>query len=437
MERRKAYRIFLFNLLASAVIIFIFYSFYLLNRNIPERIYLIKGSAYDLNIGVPISVDVEDDSLEAAYYMNGGLPASAVKISSADNISNLNNIKITGNSTGKCSLKLKLFGLLSIGDIEVQVVEENMVYPGGQPIGIYLDTDGVMVIGTGEVKLQDGTAAEPAYNLVNSGDYILAVNGNAVNTKEELTEQILASNGEDVILTVRRNEEKINVRVTPAECEDGCYRAGIWVRDDTQGIGTLTFICMDGTFAALGHGISDVDTSQLIEVDNGALYDAYVYEIIKGANGKPGSLIGSIDYSENTFEGYISTNTNVGIFGFIEDMNSFGSGREPLNIGYSQEIEEGKATILCSVNGEVGEYEIEIEKIEHNSKGNKNMVICVTDEELLEMTGGIVQGMSGSPIIQNNKIVGAVTHVMVNDPTRGYGIFIETMLEHAKDISSE
>lgn len=432
MERRKAYRIFLLNLLASAIILFIFYVFYLINHNIPERIYLTEGSDYNLNIGVPVSVDIEEDSLEAASYLTGSIPASSVKVSSSGGSSASDNIKITGNSTGKCSLKLKLFGLFSIGDIEVQVVEENMVYPGGQPIGIYLDTDGVMVIGTGEVSLKDGTTAEPAYNLVNSGDYILAVNGDAVSTKEELTEKISASDGEDIILTIRRNNEKINVRITPVKCDDGCYRAGIWVRDDTQGIGTLTFICMDGTFAALGHGISDVDTSQLIEVDNGALYDAYVYEIIKGSNGKPGSLIGSIDYSENTFEGYISSNTSAGIFGVIEDMQEFSSGREPISIGYSQELKEGEASILCSVNGEVGEYKIEIEKLDYNSKNNKNMVIKVTDEELLAVTGGIVQGMSGSPIIQDGKLVGAVTHVLVNDPTRGYGIFIENMLDAAE-----
>lgn len=431
MERRKAYRIFLFNLLAAAVIFLICYIYYLMNYRIPERIYLIQGEEYNLDIGVPISVDVEEETAPVASYITPALSADLVNVT-APEASDSYKVKITGNDIGSCNLELKLFGIFNIADVEVSVVEENMVYPGGQPIGIYLDTDGVMVIGTGEVCLQDGTMADPAYGLVNSGDYILAVDGNGVTTKEELTEHIANSNGEDVILTIRRSSEEINVRVTPVLCNDNCYRVGIWVRDDTQGIGTLTYIALDGQFAALGHGISDVDTSQLIEVDNGALYDAYVYEIIKGANGKPGSLIGSINYSENTFEGYITSNTDVGVFGMIEDVENFSQGKEPLCIGYSQEVETGEAYILCSVNGEVGEYKIEIEKIDYNAKGNKNMVISVVDDGLLEMTGGIVQGMSGSPIIQNGKIIGAVTHVMVNDPTKGYGIFIENMLEAAE-----
>ncbi len=426
MERRKAYRIFLFNLLIAAFIFLICYIYYFLNYRIPERIYLIQGEEYNLNIGFPISADIEEDSLEAASYMTSSLPADIVNVTTTV----AENITLTGNDIGSCNLKLKLFGIFNIADVEVSIVEEKMVYPGGQPIGIYLDTDGVMVIGTGEVCLLDGTMAEPAYGLISSGDYILAVNGDGVSTKEELTKHIADSNGKDIILTVRRSSEEINVRVTPVLCNDNCYRVGIWVRDDTQGIGTLTYIALDGKFAALGHGISDVDTSQLIEVDNGALYDAYVYEIIKGTNGKPGSLIGSINYSENTFEGYITANTDVGVFGVIDDIESFSQGREALCIGFSQTARTGEAYILCSVNGEVGEYQINIEKIDYNAKGNKNMVISVVDDRLLAMTGGIVQGMSGSPIIQNGKIIGAVTHVMVNDPTRGYGIFIENMLEH-------
>ncbi len=433
MERRKAYRIFLFNLLAAAVIFLICYLYYFFNYKIPERIYLIEGDEYNLDIGVPISVDIDEETVEAASYITSAISPDLINVTAPSSVAS-NSVKISGNDIGSCILTLKLFGLFSIADVEVNVVEENMVYPGGQPIGIYLDTDGVMVIGTGEVCLQDGTMAEPAYGLVGSGDYILAVDGDGVSTKEELTKHIADSNGDDIILTVRRSSEEINVRVTPVLCNDNCYRAGIWVRDDTQGIGTLTYIGLDGQFAALGHGISDVDTSQLIEVDNGALYDAYVYEIIKGATGKPGSLIGSINYSENTFEGYITSNTEVGVFGKIEDIEAFSMGREPLCIGFSQEIELGEAYILCSVNGKVGEYKIEIEKIDYNAKGNKNMVIKVVDDNLLEMTGGIVQGMSGSPIIQDGKIIGAVTHVMVNDPTRGYGIFVENMLEKARSV---
>lgn len=428
MKKRKAYRIFLIYFLVVSVLFAVFYVFYLINHSIPDRIYLVEGEDYKLKTGLPMSAAVEADSMEAAYYISDSQHLNTVKITSGER-KTADNIGIKGIETGKCNLKLKLFGVFNVADVEIQVVEKNMVYPGGQPIGIYLDTDGVMVIGTGEIFLEDGSSAEPAYGIINSGDYIISVDNTDVSTKEELTGMISESEGRDIILKVRRNNKEVELKITPQKCNDGKYRAGIWVRDDTQGIGTLTFMTMDGRFAALGHGISDVDTSQLIEVEKGALYDAYVYEIIKGATGKPGSLVGSINYSENTFEGYIYANTDVGIYGRIENSENFKADRDPVNIGFRQEVTEGDAEIICNVNGEVGKYKIRIDKLDYNSKNNKNMVIEVTDEKLLELTGGIVQGMSGSPILQNGKLVGAITHVMVNNPTRGYGIFIETMMD--------
>ncbi|MBQ9885773.1 MAG: SpoIVB peptidase [Lachnospiraceae bacterium] len=428
MKSRKNYRIFLICWLIIAVLMFVFYFYYLINKNIPQIIYLTKGEKYRLNIEMPVSADINSEDIEASYNI-APKAANNIEIKTYGSKFSGEDIVVSGENVGTGRINLKLFGIFALTDVEVRVTEKLDVYPGGQPIGIYLDTDGIMIIGSGEIILSDGSKAEPAYGIVNAGDYILAVNGDSISSKEELTQYIAQSEGREVVLTLRRKESIINVKVKPLRCNDGCYRTGIWVRDNTQGIGTLTFVLEDSRFAALGHGISDVDTSQLIEVDKGALYDACIFEIIKGENGKPGSLVGSIDYSEKTFEGYILANTNEGVFGSIKDVSAFIKDKKTLPVGYSQNVNKGKAYIVCCIDGYMKKFEIDIEKIDFNSKSNKNMVIRVVDNELLNTTGGIIQGMSGSPIIQDGKMIGAVTHVMVNDPSRGYGIFIEKMLE--------
>jgi stage IV sporulation protein B len=319
----------------------------------------------------------------------------------------------------------------SASDTEtVAVVPRKSVYAGGTPIGIYLETDGVFVVDTGKITDADGNACCPAENIVKSGDYIQAVNGEAVSTKEELVSCIGKSGGEDLTLDVNRDGKEISLRIHPVQDENGTYRAGIWVRNDTQGIGTLTYLEADGSFGALGHGISDVDTGEILEVKGGTLYDADVISVIKGQQGAPGELAGIIHYSEGYKIGKIENNCSNGIFGTVTNLPALVQDRQLYEIAYKQEVETGSATILCTVDGTCREYGIEILEVRRNGKDeNKSMILEVTDPKLLEKTGGIVQGMSGSPILQNGRIVGAVTHVFVNDPTKGYGIFIENMLE--------
>ena len=333
---------------------------------------------------------------------------------------------------GEYLLDLELFGLIHYGQIQVQVVEEEMVIPCGCPVGIYLDMDGILIVGTGQVTDLQGNTSEPAYGLVRSGDYILEVDGREVVTKEELVEGICSCGGENVVLTIRRGSQEIAVEVPVVQTAADEYKAGIWVRDDTQGIGTLSYVELDGDFGALGHGISDSDTGQVIEDDGGLLYDATIRSVIKGTINGPGSLAGVINYGDSHQLGEIDDNTDCGIFGTMseEAMQRFASW-ECMPIGYRQEVHTGPALIRCCVDGQVEDYEIRIIRADLSSTGNKGLVIQVTDERLLMLTGGIVQGMSGSPIIQDGKLVGAVTHVLVNDPTRGYGIFIENMLELA------
>ena len=330
---------------------------------------------------------------------------------------------------GEYTLSYRLFGKIPLKTVEVTVVPRKKVYAGGTPIGIYLETDGVLVIDTGTITGKDGRECCPAENIVRSGDYIQEVNGEKVSTKEELIACIGKNNGDDLVLEVDRKGEQVRLSVTPVLDQEGKYRAGIWVRNDTQGIGTLTYLEEDGSFGALGHGISDVDTGELLDVKGGTLYDADVVSVVKGKQGIPGELSGVIHYSEGYKIGEIEKNEKNGIFGKVSSLPALVRDTELYEVAHKQEVQTRKASILCSVDGACKEYEIEIKEIRVNGKDvNKGMVIEVTDPELLEKTGGIVQGMSGSPIIQNGRIAGAVTHVFVNNPAKGYGIFLENMM---------
>lgn len=305
-----------------------------------------------------------------------------------------------------------------------------MVVPCGCPVGIYLETDGILIVGTGQVTDLEGNAVEPAYGIVRSGDYILKADGKAVSTKEELVDAICHCNGEDVVLTIRRDGEVTDVKLPVVQTAPEEYKAGIWVRDDTQGIGTLSYVDMNGEFGALGHGISDSDTGQLIEDQGGILYDATIRSVTKGTMGVPGSLAGVINYSESNRLGEIIENTDKGIYGNLSEQARARFDRmECIPVGYRQDVTVGPAEIRCCVDGTVRDFEIRITRVDMTCRDNKGLVIQVTDPELLELTGGIVQGMSGSPIIQNGKMIGAVTHVFVQDSTKGYGIFLEDMLD--------
>lgn len=333
-------------------------------------------------------------------------------------------------SASNSSLSYELFGKIPLKTVSVNVVPREKVYVGGTPIGIYLETDGVYVVETGEITTAEGKECCPAENIVRSGDYIQAVNGENVTTKEELIACIGKCQGKKVVLDIERKGEKVSLQLQPVLDEDGTYRAGIWVRNDTQGIGTLTYIDQEGNFGALGHGISDIDTGELLNISDGVLYDAEVISVVKGTQGTPGELAGVIHYSSGYQIGNIEENCKNGLYGTVTGMPALVEGQELVEIAYRQEVEEGPATIWSTVDGSCREYEVEIKEVRLNGKDvNKGMIVEVTDPELLELTGGIVQGMSGSPIIQNGKLVGAVTHVLVNDPTRGYGIFIENMLD--------
>lgn len=417
-RRKKGW---LFVLAGVSLLLLLLYSYYWMKINVPSEIKLLLGQEEEFDFSVPMEASIMGEEAAGVLYINEK-PLSEEVI----HIDLQNPFSVTSESLGEYEVQLKLFGLIPIKEISLEVIEELEVIPGGDVIGLQIQTDGILVLGTGAVTLKDGSNVEPAKGLLRSGDYIVGINGKMGATRETLLDSIGV---EPLELTVERNGELIRVEIQPVQDYSGKYKLGAWIRTDAQGIGTITYVTSNGKFGALGHGITDVDTGLLMEIDSGKLYDAEVLSVVKGKNGTPGELIGIIRQSGISQIGQISENCSRGIYGqmklgMVED-------EEAVPIALKQDIELGAASILCQVDSEVKEYEIEIERIElGRTNDNKGLVIRITDKELLKKTGGIVQGMSGSPIMQNGKLIGAVTHVLVNDPTRGYGIFIENMLEH-------
>ena len=335
---------------------------------------------------------------------------------------------ITVSGKDSYTLHCRLLGVIPFKAVKVKNTAAKEVYVSGEAVGIYMQTEGVLIIDTDEIRSENGGTEEPARNIVKPGDYIVAFNQNKIRCKQDLLDD-LADLEEDVVtLKVRRGKETIPLSVTPVKDEEGKYKLGIWVRDDTQGIGTLTYVDENGRFGALGHGISDIDTGELLSIADGNLYGAQILGIRKGEKGNPGELSGLIRYESGNLLGNISENRKNGIFGTLDPEQLKKLALQKISIGYKQDLKTGPASILCCTDGEVKEYTAEITRIDMNHEDtNKSFVLQITDKELLEKTGGIVQGMSGSPVIQNGKLFGAVTHVFVQDSTGGYGIFIENM----------
>ena len=334
--------------------------------------------------------------------------------------------------TGEYQVPVKLFGVVPVKNVDVKVIRKMKVAPSGQPIGIYVETNGLLVLDTAEIEGRDGLTYAPGENVLKAGDYILKWNETPVATIRDLNEEIQRTKDKKVSVLLRRNGEQIKVAVRPILATDRTYKIGTWVREDTQGIGTLTYVTEKGKFGTLGHGITDVDTGTLLNLHGGELFQTKILDITRGTKGEPGELQGYINMVATNEIGQISINTDVGVFGKMETdrIDEYAGGF--ISVGMKQDIKEGKAYIYANLEGKPRKYEIQIEEINLNSTDNKSMEIRVTDSRLLQLTGGIVQGMSGSPIIQDGKLVGAVTHVLVDDPSRGYGVFIETMLSQQK-----
>ena len=380
------------------------FSVRLLYDSIPDEIYAVRGE--DENIcfsSVPVTVEKSSEAMPVFHNMN---------------------------QTEDYTLSCKFLNLIPVKEVSVHVVGKNYVIPSGMPIGIYTKTKGILVIGTGTVTAADGLNYEPADQIVKSGDYITKINGVETVQKEELVNMVNQCGGQPVVLGILRDNEPLEVKINPVKLEDGSYKIGIWVRDDMAGVGTMTYVKEDFSFCALGHPVSDADTGSMIALSGGNVYQTQIVGIVKGENGSPGELTGIIDYKQENCLGTILENTKTGIYGKLDQIP------DEIKDSYAQvcmkqDIKKGEAYILSSLDGSMRQYRIEIDDIDFNNKEeNKGILFHVTDELLLSQTGGIVQGMSGSPILQDGKIIGAVTHVFISDATKGYGVFIEKMTAH-------
>ena len=335
------------------------------------------------------------------------------------------------NSATSYSSNIRLFGIIPIKSVNVDVVEKQYVVPCGTLFGLKIFTDGVLVVGMTDVATSDGLI-NPAENAgIKIGDVIVSMNSNKVNSSDDVAKAVESCNGENVKVEIRRKNMSFEVEITPAKEEsDGVYKMGLWVRDSSAGIGTLTFYDPEtGLAAGLGHAICDVDTGEMLPIMSGEMVEAEILGITKGVSGDPGEIRGKFKSSVSI--GRLIQNCETGVYGVLNEIKNM----ETVEIALKQDVEKGPAQIISTIDSEIGPeyFDCMIEKVYYKDESpTQNIVIKITDERLLEKTGGIIQGMSGSPIIQNGKLAGAVTHVFVNDPTKGYGIFAENMYKTAK-----
>lgn len=394
--------------ICTALCVVVFSLVYFGQKNIPDKITTIENSTYEFKRVFGISLfrlDYEDEKRVAS----GTARASQNEV------------------------EIDLLNIIPVKTAEITNSKRKYVILGGELFGVKLYTDGVLVVDTDMVETENGKVNPAQEAGLRVGDIIKSVNNEKISSTKSLANKIQASNGEKMKFDIVRNNRNLTIEFeTFKEKATGKYKAGLWVRDSTAGLGTVTFYnSSNNSFAGLGHGIYDVDTNEIMPMNNGKVFNAYANGIYKSSTGSVGELCGIITGKSI---GELCLNNDMGVYGFTETDKT-----EAVPVAVKQEVTTGKAKIYCTLDDSgVKSYDIEIKKIYSNSDSvNKDMIIEVTDKALLEKTGGIVQGMSGSPIIQNGKLVGAVTHVFVNDPTKGYAIYIERMLETVEDMAEE
>ena len=331
-------------------------------------------------------------------------------------------------------VQLKLFGVIPFSTTNVQIIDNMQVEVLGQPFGMKIYTDGVYVIESSDIMTESGKINPAKKAGIRVGDYIKSVNGKRVSCNEDLLQIITESNGQTLKVEVTRGEKNFCCNVTPViEKDTSIYRIGIWVRDSSAGVGTLTFYDpTSNVVCGLGHGICDSDTQSILEIESGELLKAEILSVVKGAAGSPGALKGKLTYDSIAD---IKLNCALGVYGVLKQKIS---SQNLVKIALKQEVKNGNAQILCTVSGTAPKlYDCKIKRAGDTGSKEQNLIVTITDKELIEITGGIVQGMSGSPILQDGKLVGALTHVLVNDSQVGYGIYAENMLEVAQSVAEE
>lgn len=410
---------------------------------LPTQITLMQresGEDYSLELPFFLSADTGESVYPEADAIPAARGSESVAFYQEDGALCLRALQV-----GESNMTLRLFGFLPLKNVVVKVLPETTVYAGGDAIGLSLRAGGLVVIDFKDFTNQAGDNCNPAEAAgLRRGDKIISCNGEAVNDSDDFARMVSTDGGKELTLQYVRDGATDEVRVTPLlSKDDNLYRLGLWLRDGTDGIGILTFVDKTtGIYGSIGHGIQDTDLEELCTLDYGYALRAQIIGIEMGFSGDPGELKGVFARTDQPL-GNVLFQDDTGVYGKYFSDNEEGAAdlkrRQELEVGLSYEVETGPATILTTLDDKgIREYEIEITKVYYNRvNSTKSMMIAITDEELLERTGGIVQGMSGSPIIQNGKIIGAVTHVLVNDATEGYGIFMESMLNHVEMVAKE
>ena len=392
---------------AIILIFFLFIIFiYVCNIcNIPSKIVLLKGEKFEFNalFGIEIKT-IDKDIIET--WRTGDVSTNNMSVS--------------------------LFGSIPLKDISVTTLPEMNVVPLGNLIGLKLYTNGVLVVGMSEIEGESNEKYKPYEGAdIKEGDTIVEINNQEIDSIETLKNVVNASGGSDLVIKHVRDGAVLTSTITPVKASQSEYKIGLWVRDSATGVGTISFYDPETKkFAALGHGIFDTDTEELIDIESGELVTSKIVSINKAKVGEPGEIKGSI--ATGTLLGQVNTNTEFGIYGNLTNLTSLGINvNNTVEIALREEIQLGEATILCNLEGNgVEEYKIEIQKIDkNNNSDNKSMQIKVVDDNLKEKTGGIICGMSGSPILQNGKLIGVVTNVLVSNPEIGYGVFADLMVK--------
>lgn len=394
----------------------IVYSYTLVIETIPNELVVFEGEKISVKTLLGLNIKNENQQTIETSSSNGE------KLS---------------QDVGKSTLEVSLFDNILLKNVEVSVLPKTKVIPVGNIAGVKLYTSGVLVVGMSEIEGNDNKKYKPYENTgIKEGDTIIKVNDKNINSTSDLIQTVNLSQGHDISIKYVHQQETKECSITPVKTNNSQYKIGLWVRDSAAGVGTVTFYDPTSkTFGALGHGITDIDTNELINIASGEFITTRILNITKGESGNPGKIQGTIENQNNI--GTIGKNTRFGIYGKVDNLASLNiDTSKEAEVALREEIQIGKAKILCSLdNQKPQEYEIEIEKIyKDNNYDNKSMKIKVTDEKLLEKTGGIIQGMSGSPVLQNGKFIGAITHVLVNDPQEGYAVFGDIMLKQAKEI---
>lgn len=391
---------------------------------IPKNIKVIAGKEEKFEFNIPAkAVVMSKDKNNISFKGNNSESLKTLDLKEP--------FSIQAEEEGNAKMSLRFMGI-PVKEVKVSVLPDLKLIAGGNIIGVRINTDGIMVLGIGSVKDKNGQAVEPCRDVLKAGDMILKADDKEILNKEELIRAIEENQSGKVKLTIKRDFNVLEKVVSVAKGIDGKNKIGVWVRDSTQGVGTLTYYNEENAcFGALGHGITDIDTGKLMSVKDGKVMSAEIYDIKKGEKGEPGELLGEIE--KNNVVGEIFSNTEYGVYGKLNDKNNLILDNQKYPIALHSQVKEGKIKILSCINSkEIKSYDAEIINInKYNTSSSKSMVIKITDKELLEKTNGIVQGMSGSPIIQDGRLIGAVTHVFVNEPNKGYGIFIENMLSIA------